>query len=98
MLAVPVTAECRFCIFIQGTPTAPPKWNGMESSTAVACAPGSPRPPAAGNYGLFVFWPSNGTGDIASESETGRKKIYADISTARCTHITLLAVALLLNW
>ena len=77
------------------------EWNGIERALRLLALPVPlARPPAAGNYGLFVFWPANGTGDIASESGTGRrKKIYADISTARCTHITLLAVALLLlNW
>ena len=76
------------------------EWNGIEHCGCLRSRFPSPAcPPAAGNYGLSVLWPANGTGDIASESENGRKKIYADISTARCTHTTLLAVALLLlNW
>ena len=64
-----VTAECRFCIFIQRTPTAPPKWNGMESSTAVACAPLARARPLLGITaspfsGLPMGW------DIASKTKT----------------------------
>ena len=84
---MPVTAECRFCIFIQGTPTAPPKWNGMESSEHCGCLRSRfPSPARCWELRPLRFLARQWDGDIASESETGRKKIYADISTARCTH------------
>ena len=66
------------------------EWNGIEHCGCLRCPPPARCWELLPLRFLAIQW------DIASETETTKereeeKKIYADISTARCTHITLFA-------